>query len=187
MRIIPLMIKPILQLGNKTLRGKSSPVKDFHSRDLENLIEDLSDTLHEAQRKFHYGRGIAAPQIGELKRVIFIDMPEFKAPLINPRIVWASDRKFEVWDSCFSFDLAFFVLVDRYYSVKVEYFDQEGNKHTIEAEDSLSELLQHEIDHLDGILATDRMKDKKKIMMRSEWERSFIKASIILNLCVPRN
>jgi len=165
------MIKPILQLGNKTLRKKSSPVKDFHSRDLEILIEDLSDTLHEAQRKFYYGRGIAAPQIGELKRVVFIDMPEFKSSLINPRIVWASDRKFEVWDSCFSFNLAFFVLVDRYYSVKVEYFDQEETKHTIEAEDKFSELLQHEIDHLDGILATDRMKDKKKIMMRSEWEK----------------
>jgi len=167
------MIKPILQLGNKTLRKKSLLVKDFYSRYLESLLEDLSDTLHEAQRKFHYGRGIAAPQIGELKRVIFIDTPEFKSPLINPRIVWAADRKFEVWDSCFSFNLAFFVLVDRYYSVKVEYFDQEGTKHVIEAEDKLSELLQHEIDHLDGILATDRMKDKKKIMIRSEWEKTF--------------
>jgi len=167
------MIKPILQLGNNTLRKKSSPVKDFHSRDLESLIEDLSDTLHETQRKFHYGRGIAAPQISEFKRVIFIDMPEFRSPLINPKIMWASDRKFEVWDSCFSFNLAFFVLVDRCYSVKVEYLDQEGRKHAIEAEDKFSELLQHEIDHLDGILATDRMKDKKKIMMRSEWEKAF--------------
>ena len=100
-------------------------------------------------------------------------MPGFKSELINPEIVWKSDREFEVWDSCFSFNVAFFVLVDRYYRIKVEYFNQEGKKQTIEAEDKLSELLQHEIDHLDGILATDRMKDKKKIMMRTEWEKYF--------------
>jgi len=162
------MIRPTLQLGNPTLRKKSLPVKDFRNKDLKNIIRDLADTLHEAQKKFHYGRGIAAPQIGELKRIIFIDMPGFKSELINPRIVKTSDRKFEVWDSCFSFSVAFFVLVDRHYSIKVEYFDQEGKKQTIESENKLSELLQHEIDHLNGILATDRMKDKKKIMMRSE-------------------
>ena len=166
------MIRPILQLGNETLKKKSSPVKDFHSKDLENLIEDLSDTLQDAKKKFGYGRGIAAPQIEVLKRVVFIDMPGFKAALIDPTITKASDKKFEVWDSCFSFNLAFFVLVQRHYSVRVGYLDQEGKKHVIDAEDKLSELLQHEIDHLDGILATDRMKDTKRMMMRSEWEKS---------------
>jgi peptide deformylase len=167
------MIRPILQLGNATLRKKALPVKDFHTRDLENIIKDLSGTLDDAVNKFGYGRGIAAPQIGELKRIIFVNMPEFRSALINPRIVWASDRKFEVWDSCFSFNLAFFVLVDRYYGIKVEYYDENGKGHVIEAEDKLSELLQHEIDHLDGVLALDRMKDPKKMMMRSEWEKAF--------------
>ena len=166
------MIKPILQLGNKILRKKSSPVEDCRSGELDSLIEDLSDTLNEAKRRFGYGRGIAAPQIGELKRVIFIDMPHFRSALINPKILKASDRKFEMWDSCFSFDVAFFVLVDRHYSIRVEYFDQEGRKHVVDAENNLSELLQHEIDHLDGILATDRMKDKG-IIMRSEWKKAF--------------
>ncbi len=158
------MIIPTLQLGNPTLRKKSLLVKN---ENIKNIITDLTDTLHEAQRKFNYGRGIAAPQIGVLKRIIYIDMPDFKSGLINPKIVETSDKKFEVWDSCFSFNVAFFVLVDRHYSIEVEYFDQEGKRHTIEAEDKLSELLQHEIDHLDGILAIDRMKDKK-IVMRSE-------------------
>jgi peptide deformylase len=161
------MIIPILQLGNPNLRKKSLPVNK--DEDIKKIITDLTDTLHEAQRKFKYGRGIAAPQIGVLKRIIYIDMPGFKSGLINPRIVKTSDKKFEVWDSCFSFNVAFFVLVDRHYSVEVEYFDQEGKKHTIEAEDKLSELLQHEIDHLDGILAIDRMKDKK-IVVREELE-----------------
>lgn len=166
------MIRPILQLGNETLRKKSSPIEDFHSKDLENLIEDLSDTLQDAKKKHGYGRGIAAPQIGVLKRVVFIDMLGFKSTLIDPTIMKASDEKFEVWDSCFSFNLAFFVLVERHCSVRVEYLDQKGKKHVIDAEDKLSELLQHEIDHLDGILATDRMKNTKRIMMRSEWEKS---------------
>ena len=167
------MIRPILQLGNETLRKNSLPVRDLRSSDLESLIEDLSDTLQEAQKRFGFGRGIAAPQIGELKRVIFIDTQVFRSPLINPKIVHASDREFEVWDSCFSFNISFFVLVDRYYRIRVEYFDQEVEKQVIDAESDLSELLQHEIDHLDGILATDRMKDVKKIMMRQEWEKIF--------------
>lgn len=90
------MIRPILQLGNETLKMNSLPVKDFQSSDLESLIEDLSDTLLEAQKRFGYGRGIAAPQISELKRVIFIDTQVFRSPLINPRIVLVLDRKFEV-------------------------------------------------------------------------------------------
>jgi len=167
------MIRFILQLGNETLKKKSLPVKNFYNENLKKVAEDLRDTLNDARRKFGYGRGIAAPQIGELKRVIFIDTPDFKSAMINPRIVWASEKKFEVWDSCFSFSVAFFVLVDRHYGIRVEYFDEDGKKRVTEAEDKLSELLQHEIDHLDGILAVDRMKDPKKIIMRSEWENRF--------------
>ena len=90
------MIRPILQLGNANLRKKSSPVRDFKGDDLAQLIEDLSDTLEDARKRFGYGRGIAAPQIGELKRIVFIDMQGFKSPLINPKITLASDAVFEV-------------------------------------------------------------------------------------------
>ena len=166
------MIRPILQLGDRTLRKKSLPIKDFNSESLRKLVDDLSDTLHDARKRFAYGRGIAAPQIGELKRAVLIDMPAFKSALLNPEITWVSDASFEVWDSCFSFNLDFFVLVNRHCGVKVDYFDLSGNKHSLKAEADLSELLQHEIDHLDGILATDRMKNKKSIMMRSEWEKA---------------
>ena len=167
------MIRMILQLGNPALRRKSSPITNFSNEYLERLVEDLSDTLQDAEKRFGYGRGIAAPQIGELKRVVFIDMPGFKSPLVNPRITWSSDAMFEVWDSCFSFNVEFFVLVDRHCSIKVEYIDGKRKRQAIRAEGDLSELLQHEIDHLDGVLATDRVKDKKKIMMRSELEKAF--------------
>jgi len=167
------VIRTILQLGNPALRRKSSPITDFDNEDLEVLVKDLSDTLQDAKKRFGYGRGIAAPQIGESKRVVFIDMPSFKSPMVNPRIAWSSDTTFEVWDSCFSFNVEFFVLVDRHHSIRVEYIDGKGKKHAMRAEGDLSELLQHEIDHLDGVLATDRMKHKKAIMMRSEWEKTF--------------
>jgi len=168
------MIRPILQLGDRTLRKKSLPIKDFNSKSLRQLVKDLSDTLQDAKKRFAYGRGIAAPQIGELKRVVFIDTPAFKSALVNPKITWVSDTTtFDVWDSCFSFDLAFFVLVNRHRSAKVDYFDLNGNRQSLKAEADLSELLQHETDHLDGILATDRIKNKKSLMMRSEWEKAF--------------
>jgi peptide deformylase len=167
------MIRPILQLGDRTLRKKSLPIKDFNSESLRQLIKDLSDTLHDARKRFAYGLGIAPPQIGELERVVFIDTPVFKSALLNPEITWVSDATFEVWDSCFSFNLAFFVLVSRNCSIKVDYFDLKGNRQSLNAEADLSELLQHEMDHLNGILATDRMENKKAIMMRSEWEKVF--------------
>jgi peptide deformylase len=167
------MIKPIMQLGDPVLRKRSLPVEDLGSVDLGRLTEDLSDTLQDAQKRFGYGRGIAAPQIGELKRVVFIGTPDFKSALANPEIKWLSPATFEVWDSCFSFNVSFFVLVDRHYGIKVEYSDLKGNRQALEAKGELSELLQHEIDHLDGVLATDRMKNGKAIMMRSEWEKAF--------------
>jgi peptide deformylase len=161
------MIQPILQLGNSILRKKSLSIKDFNNKDIKNIITDLSDTLNEAQRKFNYGRGIAAPQIGILKRIIYINMPGFKSEIINPKILKTAKKTFEVWDSCFSFNVSFFVLVDRHYSIDVEYFDYDGKRHKMKVENQLSELLEHEIDHLDGILAIDRMKNKK-IVMRPE-------------------
>ena len=78
-----------------------------------------------------------------------------------------------VWDSCYSFEVAFFVEIPRNKSIKVEYQDDKGNSIVEDFTDGLSELVQHEIDHLHGILAIDHLRDVKKIIMRSEWERRF--------------
>ena len=166
------MIKPILQLGDPVLRKESLLVQKF-DWDLKCLVDDLSDTLEDARKRHSYGRGIASPQIGELKRVVLVDAPGFKSPLVNPEVVWASNELFEVWDSCFSFNVEFFVSAERHCRIGVEYFGIDGKKGVLAAEGELSELLQHEIDHLDGILATDRMRNRKAIMMRSEWEKLF--------------
>ena len=135
-------------------------------------MRDLSDTLAGFRDATGYGRGIAAPQIGLLKRVIFIRMQPagFCGPLINPEIAWLSETSMELWDDCFSFpDLM--VRVSRAAQIRVDYQDDRGLKQTIEAEGDLSELLQHEIDHLDGILAVQRAISPQAFATRAEWER----------------
>lgn len=164
--------REILQLGNPVLFQKSAPVKDVQSTGIQEIARDLGDTLAAFRDATGYGRGIAAPQIGILKRMIFIRMQPagFSSPLLNPEIVWASDDRIELWDDCFSFpDLM--VRVSRAAQIRVDYQDDRGLKNTIEAQGDLSELLQHEIDHLDGILAVQRAISPQSFATRAEWER----------------
>lgn len=161
----------ILQLGNPLLFQKSVPVGDVRSTEIKGIVRDLSDTLAAFRDTTGYGRGIAAPQIGVLERVIFIRMQPvgFASPLINPEIVWASEGQFELWDDCFSFP-ELMVRVSRAAQIRVDYQDERGLKQTVEAEGDMSELLQHEIDHLDGILAVQRAISPQAFATRAEWE-----------------
>ena len=165
--------KRILQLGNPVLWQESSAISDARSSEVRDIVRDLSDTLAAFREATGYGRGIAAPQIGVLKRVIFIRMQPsgFCSPLINPEIVWSSETNMELWDDCFSFpDLM--VRVSRANQIRVNYLDDGGLERTLEAEGDLSELLQHEIDHLDGILAVQRAISPQAFATRAEWERT---------------
>ncbi len=166
------MIKEILLIGNPVLREKSKDVTDF-SKDLTNLITDLKDTIIDFQKRKGMGRGIAAPQIGVLKKVVYLHLPDRSFALVNPEITWKSKETMQVWDSCFSFDVAFFVKTERYRSIKVKYQNEKGEKSEEIFQDDLSELLQHEIDHLHGVLATDHLKDNKDIILRAEWEKRY--------------
>jgi|Deesub1362B_J571_1020462.scaffolds.fasta_scaffold00145_9 peptide deformylase len=170
-----MTVREVILLGNPLLREKSSDAA--FGKELETIIEDLKDTLIYLQRKKGIGRALAAPQIGYLKKVIFINARNSKnsrtMTLINPTIVEKSKEMIEVWDSCYSFDVAFFVQIKRHKKIKVEYMDENGRKIVEEFEDDLSELLQHEIDHLNGILATDHLKSGKDIIMREEWEKRY--------------
>ncbi len=168
----------ILQLGNPLLWEISRPVEDFSSPLVESLTRDLADTLAAFRRESGFGRGIAAPQIGSLQRIIFIRMQPtgFCGPLINPEILWASADMIELWDDCFSLpDLM--IRVKRNRAIRVAYSDERGVRQTIEAQDDLSELLQHEIDHLDGILATERAISDRALSTRAEWEKRMKKVS----------
>lgn len=164
--------REILQLGNPLLLEKSHRVQDCSAPEIRTLIEDLSDTLAAFRQAHGYGRGIAAVQIGVLKRVIFIRMQPagFCSALINPEITWASTEKMKLWDDCFSFpDLM--VKVERAVQMTVAYSDEHGKQHTLEAKGALSELLQHEIDHVDGILAIQRAIAPSAFATRTEWIR----------------
>lgn len=133
----------------------------------------MKDTLVDFQKRKRIGRAIVAPQIGVLKKAIYINLPERSFVMINPEIVWESNNKFAVWDSCFSFDVAFFVKTIRCKSIKVRFQDEKGKLAKEIFTDDLSELLQHEIDHLYGILAIDHLKSNRNIILREEWEKRY--------------
>ena len=100
----------------------------------------------------------------------------FTSALVNPEIVWASPARMELWDDCFSFpDLM--VRVSRAVSVRVEYLDERGTKRAVSAEGDLSELLQHEIDHLDGVLAVERATGPQAFATRAEWARQISRSA----------
>ena len=164
-------VREVLQLGNPALREVAETVEDPGSPEVAALVADLGDTLAHWRRTTGYGRAIAAPQIGVKRRVVFLNFGE-PWPMVNPAIVERSEETMVVWDACLSF-LFLFCRVVRHREVRVRYQDLEGAWHEIGAgvEDDLSELLQHEIDHLDGILAVDRMISPRTLCSREEFEK----------------
>jgi peptide deformylase len=170
-----MAVKTVLQLGDPILREKAARVPDPTSRETHQLVRDLGDTLSHWRMSTGYGRAIAAPQIGVLQRVIFLKLPDADPwPLINPEIISRSEEKIIVWDACLSF-LSIFMQVERHRQITVRYQNLNGETAQVEAdvERNLSELLQHEIDHLDGILAIDRVVDLKTICTREEFEKRY--------------
>lgn len=170
-----MAIRTVLQLGNPGLREVAKIVSDPTAAEIRGLVEDLSDTLAFWRKTTGYGRGIAAPQIGANVRVIFLRLPgEAAWPIVNPEITWRSAEKTVVWDACLSF-LSIFMQVERHREIVVRYQDLNGKPCEVRAseERNLSELLQHEIDHLDGILAVDRITDIKTMCTREEFEKRY--------------
>ncbi|MBO0720984.1 MAG: peptide deformylase [Blastocatellia bacterium] len=161
-------VREILLLGNPLLWCPSQKVNDIHSTETRQLIGDLSATLSDFRQRWGFGRAIAAPQIGEHRRLIFIKLAGSAQPmpLINPTIVRASREMMELWDDCFSFP-ELMVRVRRHVEITVRYLDDYGSEQTATYRNDLAELLQHEIDHLDGILATDRAINSRSFALRS--------------------
>jgi peptide deformylase len=159
----------IRQLGDPVLRQVSQPVKKFDQQ-LGQLLDDLRDTLHAFQAEHGTGRGIAAPQIGVSQRVVYLECGGRAYELVNPHFTAQSDEMFTLWDSCFSyFGIAF--QVERHCRVALAYQDRSGQEHELRAEGDLAELLQHELEHLDGVLAIDQLIPVGKVMEQSEFLR----------------
>jgi peptide deformylase len=172
-------IRTILQLGDPRLREIARAVKDPSSTEIAALVQDLADTLAHWRSTTGYGRGIAAPQLGVPLRVIFLKLPDAEPwPFINPEIIDRSNEKIVVWDACLSF-LSIFMQVERHREITVRYQNVHGEWHELKAGDdrNLSELLQHEIDHLDGILAIDRIIDIKTLCTREEFVKRYRSSS----------
>lgn len=170
-----MSVRTVLQLGDPGLREIANSVADPTAPEIHALVADLQDTLAHWRDKTGYGRGIAAPQIGITLRVIFLKLPgEDPWPLINPQITWKTEENIVVWDACLSF-LSIFMQVERHREIDVRYQDLSGAWQTIRAGEQrdLSELLQHEIDHLNGILAVDRITDIRTLCTREEFEKRF--------------
>lgn len=165
-----MAVKEIMLAGNPVLRKKAEEI--MNAKTEKELVQDLRDTLEDFKKKEGLGRGIAAPQIGISKRALYIITDKFSGELINPKITKHSEETSLWWDSCFSYKAAVFAKAKRWNWIEVEYFDVNGEKKIIKAAGKLSELLQHEIDHLDGILFIDRKVEKGEwLIMRKEWEK----------------
>ncbi len=142
-----MAVRTILQLGDPGLREVAARVVDSAAPEIRVLVADLADTLAHWRATTGYGRGIAAPQIGVGKRVIFLQLPGAEAwPLVNPEITWRSAEKIVVWDACLSF-LSIFMQVERHREIVVRYQDLQGEWKELRAGEQrdLSELLQHEL------------------------------------------
>jgi peptide deformylase len=160
----------ILQLGDPLLRAVSVPVATPEGANA--VFEDLRATLAEFRRSHGFGRGISAVQIGEPKRLIYIELGGRAYRLRNPEFEFQSAEKFELWDDCFSFP-NLLVRLRRSTTVKLKFENDAGEVERLEAADAFSELLQHEMDHLDGVLAIDRALDANSLCTREEWERRY--------------
>lgn len=169
MPLLDILVYPAPELKRKSL-----PVEEL-DEDLECLLDGMAETLRDAD-----GVGLAAPQVGRNIRALIVDVPlpesderEFYE-LINPEIV--SSRGFQVGEEgCLSVP-GFFANVRRKNHVRVSALNRKGKRFTIDADGMLSRVLQHEIDHLDGILFFDRLRQLKKDLLVKQINQRFVSA-----------
>jgi len=155
-----MAVREILLLGNENLYKVCKEVSWDNIEKARRIVEDLHATIMDFRGKYGFGRAIAAPQINELCRMIYMNFDNNSIALINPRLEFIDSEEFEVWDDCMSFP-GLEVRLHRYKKCKVYYKDLNWNDCTLDFTGDLSELIQHEYDHLDGILAVQRAIDNK--------------------------
>ncbi|MDF2592549.1 MAG: N-formylmethionyl-tRNA deformylase [Clostridia bacterium] len=161
-----MAVKDIYQLGNKKLYEISDEVKYEELSQVRQIVTDLHDTMMNFRKTYGVGRAIAAPQIGVMKRILYMNIDQPVA-FINPELVDKSEEMMELWDDCMCFP-NLLVWVKRHSSLTIRYRDLNWDIQEMKLQGDLSELLQHEYDHLDGILATMRAVDSKSFSFRSE-------------------
>ncbi len=157
-----MAIKEIVLNGNEILTKKAEKVEEIDN-EIKEIVQDMLDTMYK-----YDGIGLAACQIGILKSIIVYDVEYIKEEgkkkpivFINPKIIQTSKSKIEVEEGCLSFP-DIFENVLRFEKIKVEYTNLEGKRKILSARDIEAVVIQHELDHLDGVVFLDRSKELKK-------------------------
>jgi peptide deformylase len=170
--------RPVVTIGNPVLRlvARDLEPHEIRSEGFRRLVEDMIETMHAEQ-----GIGIAAPQIGESVQVAVIEIDEESARypgqqpfdrsvFVNPRITVLDDAEQGFWEGCLSVpNLRGYV--ERPRRIRVDYLDAEGAPCSIEAEGFLATVFQHELDHLQGVLYVDRIRDMTKLATIDDYMR----------------
>jgi peptide deformylase len=161
------ILLPIHTQGHSALQTICQPVI-FPDSELPVQLKNMHATLADFRLRSGFGRAMAAPQVGIAKRVIVMNLGATPFALINAEITWRSEKMQEVWDDCLSVPDCV-VRVERHSSISVKYQDEQGRvRHWADLSADLAELVQHEIDHLDGILMTERAEGTGSIRPISE-------------------
>lgn len=142
--------------GDSVLRVKTKKIKDFQSKEIQDLIQNMVETMRE-----NNGVGLAAPQVGSDLRLCVVEADGRLFVLINPQITAKSKKKIISDEGCLSFPGQFFP-ISRHSEVQVRYVDENGKPSKVKGQELLARALQHEIDHLDGVLIIDRIKKGAK-------------------------
>jgi len=171
-----MAVKDVLLLGRAELYEPSRAFERDELANLPELVEDLHDTLMEFRARRGAGRAIAAPQVGVRRRVIYMNVDGAPTVFLNPELRALGPETVEVWDDCLCFpDLL--VRVARYASCRVSYHDEDWRACERTLSGDLSELMQHEVDHLDGILAVSRALDGRSFALRGQVTPGLIRAA----------
>ncbi len=152
-------VEDILRLGDPRLYEVCEPITKAEMPMVKNWVQDLHEAMEDIRRRYGFGRGIAAPQLGIMKRLFYLNLDK-PYVIINPEIKSPSEEMFELWDDCMSFP-NLLVKVSRHQSLTLEYRDESWQRKSWPVSGAVSELVQHEYDHLDGILCTMRAVDDK--------------------------
>ncbi|WP_321367082.1 peptide deformylase [uncultured Desulfuromusa sp.] len=164
-----MALREILHYPDPLLKQKSVPVTEFNDQ-LKQLAADMVETMYAAP-----GVGLAAPQVGELQRLIILDCSASDEPndlliAVNPEIIAGEGESLEE-EGCLSVP-GYWASVKRYAKATLRYQDTDGNVHEREAEGLLAIGMQHEIDHLEGILFVDRLSPLKRSMFRKKYMKA---------------
>jgi peptide deformylase len=164
-----MAVRDIVLLGDPILREPAEEVQHF-DKELRDLVRDMFETMYHAD-----GIGLAAPQIGLGHRVLVVDLrredeDDEQIALVNPRVTWQSETRAKQSEGCLSIP-GLEEVVERPAEVQVEAHDPDGNPVSLAAEDLLARALQHEIDHLDGVLFLDRVSPLKRRMLMKKWKK----------------